>query len=511
MTLEILANTAIRMLLLGAVVWFLLRVFRVRNAHVEALILRLSLLAGFALPVLLSLRVAPSFASPLQPLQIVAAIPGATITGVPDSSASAATVLASIYLAVVSLLLIRLFVALAVMWRITRAARPLSTPGDVRISDRVRSPATFGSVVLLPPDAPTWPAEKLDAVLAHERAHVRAGDGYWSWLAQLHAALFWFTPVAWWIQRRLETLAETTSDDAVVIARHDPADYAALLLEFARHPNRRSVAMSVAESNVPERIERLLARTPPATPLSRASRWAAVVLAIPFVVFAASTTSAATVAEVSAAAAAPADPPASAVRLMQPANPDDYYPAVAKAQSVTGLAVVEVDVDVLGQLVDARIVKVEPADPQFGFADAALQVARNTRYENMSQKVGTTKFMVKFALDGPAATSTPAPASSPAPMPASAARAVRLTKVANPDDFYPLKAKHEKVPGEAVVEVAVDPSGKVVNVAATNVVPADPLYGFGPAAERVARATGYANSSQEVSTIKFKVKFTPKR
>jgi hypothetical protein len=61
------------------------------------------------------------------------------------------------------------------------------------------------------------------------------------------------------------------------------------------------------------------------------------------------------------------------------------------------------------------------------------------------------------------------------------------------------------------VEVAVDPSGKVVNVAVSEVNPADPRYGFGPAAERVARASGYANAHTEVSTIKFKVKFTPKR
>jgi TonB family protein len=499
MTLEIIANTALRILLLAAAVWLLLRVFRVRNAHIEALVWRLALLAGFALPVLLYWRVAPSFTSPIEPIEIVAAIPGATISGVPDSGAPVATIAASLYLLVAAVLLVRLIVALAILWRISRAARPMATPDDVRISERVRSPATFGTIVLLPSDAQSWPAGKLDAVLAHERAHVRARDGYWSWLAQLHAALFWFTPVAWWIQRRLETLAETTSDDAVLIARHDPADYAALLLEFARHPNRRSVAMSVAESNVPGRIERLLARTPPAAPLSRGARWIALILMIPIVVFAASTTRAEST---SAPAAAPAASPQSpGVGLTRPANPDDYYPAVAKAQKITGMAVVEVDVDALGQLVDARIVKVEPADPQFGFADAALQVARNTGYTNTSQQVGTMKFMVKFALEGPAASATPAPVP----------RHVRITRVADPAAYYPKGARSEKVSGEALVEVAVDPSGKVMNVTVSEVNPADPRYGFGPAAERVARASGYANAHTEVSTVKFKVKFTPKR
>ena len=52
------------------------------------------------------------------------------------------------------------------------------------------------------------------------------------------------------------------------------------------------------------------------------------------------------------------------VRLIQPANPDIYYPAVAKHEEVSGYAIVEVDVDVLGQLVDARVLNVQPADPR---------------------------------------------------------------------------------------------------------------------------------------------------
>jgi TonB family protein len=502
MTLEIVANAAIRMMLLAAAAWLLMRAFRVRNAHVEGLVWRLTLLAGFALPALLYWRVAPSFTTPIEPLEIVAAIPGAAIGAAPGSTAALTTAVASIYLLVASLLLVRLIVALAVMWRICRAARPIATPDDVRISERVRSPATFGAVVLLPPDAQEWPAEKLDAVLAHERAHVQARDGYWSWLAQFHTAIFWFTPLAWGLQRRLGTLAETTADDAVVSARHDPVAYAALLLDFARYPNSRSVAMSVADSNVPKRINRLLARIPPAAALPRVARWTALALMIPVVVLAASTMRvsaaeqpSAAVSE-SAAAASQSD-----VRLSHPANPDDFYPKIAQAQGVTGFAVVEVDVDKQGKLIAARVVKAEPADPQLGFGDAALQVARATTYENTSQQTGILQFMVKFAMEAPVANST---AIRDLPR-------ARITQVANPDDYYPQPAKREKVAGEAVVEVSVDASGKIVDVTATDVVPASPDYGFGPAAIRVARASKYANPNEEVSSIKFKVKFTPRR
>jgi TonB family protein len=84
------------------------------------------------------------------------------------------------------------------------------------------------------------------------------------------------------------------------------------------------------------------------------------------------------------------------VRILRATDPDNYYPAVAKHERVSGYAIVEVDVDVLGQLVDARVLKVQPSDPELGFADAALQVARNTTFGNTSQQVGSLKFRVKF-------------------------------------------------------------------------------------------------------------------
>lgn len=401
MTLEIVLSSALRLLLLSAALWLVLRIARVRNPHAEALVWRLVLMAGLALPALLYWRLAPSFATSLE-LPVIAAAgagdPDAPAAAVPVSWL-AARVPVTIYLGVSLVLVLRLAWGLAAMWSICRAARPMTTSDDVRISARVRSPATFGAIILLPADAHDWPVGTLDAVLAHERAHVRSRDGFWSWLAHLHAAIFWFNPMAWWLQRRLETLAETTSDDAVVAARHDPVAYAALLLDFARQPNLRSVAMSVAESNVPERIDRLLSRIPPAAALSRVARWGAFAAVIPAVVLAASTTKAApSVEPAPPALTIPDSPPSVGVRLTQPANPDDYYPVVAKHEKVSGYAIVEVDVDALGQLVDARVLNVQPADPRFGFADAALQVARNTRFANASPQTGSLKFMVKFEM-----------------------------------------------------------------------------------------------------------------
>jgi len=407
MTLAILLNSALRMLLIGVVVWLVLRLVRARNPYVEALAWRMTLLAGFVLPALLYWGLAPSFDTVELPAIVSGAVAGPGSASTATAGTMPGVLPASIYLVVSLLLLARLVAGLAGTWRVSRAAQPLETGDDVRISAQVRSPATFGTTILLPPDAKTWPAERLEPVLAHERAHVHSRDGYWSWLAQLHTAIFWFNPLAWWLQHRLELLAETTSDDAVVAARHDPIAYAELLLNFARHPNLRSVAMSVAESNVSKRIERLLARTPPAIALPRVVRWAALAMLVPAVVLAASTTQGETPVK---PAATPASTPAESghgawpqsrsdgVRMRSVPDPDDFYPAAAKQQGVAGKVVVQVAVDAGGQPIDVRVLEVQPASPEYGFADAAIEVARRTKFVNPRQEVSYMTFMVKFAL-----------------------------------------------------------------------------------------------------------------
>ncbi len=67
---------------------------------------------------------------------------------------------------------------------------------------------------MLPADYTEWDSEKLRIVLAHERSHVRQGDFYLQTLAGLYAVLFWFSPLGWWLKRKLSDLSETISDRA---------------------------------------------------------------------------------------------------------------------------------------------------------------------------------------------------------------------------------------------------------------------------------------------------------
>jgi TonB family protein len=88
--------------------------------------------------------------------------------------------------------------------------------------------------VLLPANAPEWPADRIGIVLAHELAHVRRGD----WLVQMAADLlrsaYWFNPLVWLACQRLRLESERACDDAVLGLGVDGSAYASELVTLAR-------------------------------------------------------------------------------------------------------------------------------------------------------------------------------------------------------------------------------------------------------------------------------------
>jgi hypothetical protein len=144
----------------------------------------------------------------------------------------------TLYFSIAAILLLRMALGLAIALRIWRRAEPLnSQPGaEVRISRDLATPVTIGSTVILPASYKDWDPAKLRIVLAHEQAHIRQRDFYLQILAALHAAAFWFSPLGWWLQRKLSELGEALSDRAGLAESPSPAAYAQILLEFAAQP-----------------------------------------------------------------------------------------------------------------------------------------------------------------------------------------------------------------------------------------------------------------------------------
>ena len=188
-----------------------------------------------------------------------------------DAAAGAWALVALIFLG-------RLVVSWLFTRRLLRAARPVE--GDLYESSWISVPMTAGRKILLPPDWRAWESAKLQAVLAHERTHVRRGDWAIGLAAAVNRSVFWFHPVAWWLERRLASLAEHACDDAALL-EVPPAPYAQALLDMAaavKTAQGRLIweAMAMAKAaEVQRRIERALDESREIPRPFTARRWAA--------------------------------------------------------------------------------------------------------------------------------------------------------------------------------------------------------------------------------------------
>jgi len=142
-----------------------------------------------------------------------------------------------------------------------------ATSAPVRESTLVAAPVTVGVIspkILLPLAWRDWPEQKLHAVLAHELAHVRRRDALTALLAYLNRCVFWFHPLAWWLERKLALTAEHAADDAGVQAAGESRRYAEVLLDMAeavRRSGNRLVWQGVGADTpgfLGQRIERIL-------------------------------------------------------------------------------------------------------------------------------------------------------------------------------------------------------------------------------------------------------------
>ena len=177
--------------------------------------------------------------------------------------------------------------------RISRAARP--APGalpDARVTDADVEPAVarvLNPVVLLPSALlGRLSQSQLDAVMAHERAHIARHDNLKAHLHSLVEALFWFHPLVWFIGRQLMEERERACDEAVLDRGHDPGEYAAGILAVCRHcatAHQRHTVAAIA-GDLTTRIRHILASQPPValgfTKAFLLSAWTLAVGAIPF-------------------------------------------------------------------------------------------------------------------------------------------------------------------------------------------------------------------------------------
>jgi TonB family protein len=217
-------------------------------------------------------------------------------------------------------------------------------------SESCAAPVTVGwlnPTVILPECWRGWPQAQLNAVLTHEDEHARRRDPLVQWLALLNRAVFWFHPLAWWLECRLSALAEEACDAAVLARGHDPFQYSEYLLQIARALQRTGarvnvLGMAMPGASLPRRIRRILE----GRPAPRISRMRTVSLAIACAVVAAVFTAGAmgyTTAQTTAPAITSSTPqdrsftvaPLSGAATLPPQGPPHKRPKVLLAQVQT--------------------------------------------------------------------------------------------------------------------------------------------------------------------------------
>ena len=153
---------------------------------------------------------------------------------------------------------------------------------DVMVTAVVGSPGTIGwikPVILLPAAALSGLTPvQLEAILAHEIAHIRRYDYLVNVLQMAVETVCFYHPAVWWISRRIRFERELCCDEAAVHASGDVVNYAHALAAVARQSLAPGL-VSAATLSLPERMRRLL--TPRhQTPAATASVAVATVLAL---------------------------------------------------------------------------------------------------------------------------------------------------------------------------------------------------------------------------------------
>ena len=117
--------------------------------------------------------------------------------------------------------------------------------------------------------------EQLEAVLAHELAHVRRLDYLANLLQTIVETVFFYHPAVWWVSRRMRIHREDCCDDRAVRAITTPLTYASALLKLhelrdgVRVP-ASAICLSATGGSLKKRIHRVLGLD---EPLQTAPTW----------------------------------------------------------------------------------------------------------------------------------------------------------------------------------------------------------------------------------------------
>ncbi len=128
--------------------------------------------------------------------------------------------------------------------------------------ERVEAPAVLGwfrPVVLLPIKALTGlNEEQIEAVIAHELAHIRRLDCFVNLFQIAAETLLFYHPALWWVSQRIRAEREHCCDDEAISICGDAVNYARALTLMEEWRTTPALLMAANRSPLAERVLRLL-------------------------------------------------------------------------------------------------------------------------------------------------------------------------------------------------------------------------------------------------------------
>lgn len=142
----------------------------------------------------------------------------------------------------------------------------ISQPVRLLTSALIQVPTVVGwlrPVILMPVGALAGlPAEQIEALLAHELAHIRRHDYLVNILQSIAEALLFYHPAVWWISTQIRNERELCCDDVAVAISGNALIYVRALADLEQHrPAHRNLALAANGGSLADRIARLLGQS----------------------------------------------------------------------------------------------------------------------------------------------------------------------------------------------------------------------------------------------------------
>lgn len=141
---------------------------------------------------------------------------------------------------------------------------PLKRPIEIRQSDRIYSPLTYGvfrPVILMPKNTDWMDTEKMNYVLQHEYIHIRRFDTVTKLLLCAALCIHWFNPLVWVMDALAGRDLELSCDEAVLrsLGENNKSAYARTLISM-EDQKRESVFLgsSFSRNGLEERIRAIM-------------------------------------------------------------------------------------------------------------------------------------------------------------------------------------------------------------------------------------------------------------